>query len=777
MLIPAERKSSSVIDRIETEQYIILKSDYMNMRITPTADNIMRVTVTRCDTFKQTKSYGVDVIPRNVNWKSCEDEKNIYLSTDILTAAVCKADCSIKYYNKSGELLFSETRHELEEYDALAPLNKNLDDIQYVDTPDGRKPVVEDAKRVFYKKLYKTKMSFLFNESEAVYGFGQYTEGKLNIRNTTRYIHHANMQIAMPLMVSTNGYGILFDMYCPMIFEENESGAYLFSEGTEEMDFYFISGKPNDVIAGYRYLSGKASLLPRWAYGYIQSQERYETQDELIDVLKEYRKRKLGIDCIVLDWKSWHGSNWGEKNLDKERFPDPGQMMKDIHSMNANLMVSIWSNMSGGDNYEEMKKENLFLPNCTNYNAFSEKAREIYWRQTEEGLFSYGIDAFWCDASEPFSPEWGKEIAPPGAVAYSDYVSAVQNSITIDKANAYSLFHSKSVYDGMRKSSSDKRVFNLTRSGYTGQQKYGTVLWSGDISASWDTFKRQIAEGLSMSASGFPWWTLDIGGFFVKRGKQWHWDGNYEYGNEDLGYRELYTRWYQYGSFLPIFRAHGTDTRREMWQFGDKGDLFYDTLVKYNKLRYKLMPTIYSIAGSVWKNDSSFISPLSFAFTYDKATYNIKDQFMFGDSIMVCPVTEPMYYGVNSVLIEGKRKTRKVYLPAGVKWYDFYTNECYAGGQIIETDAPIDKIPLFVKSGGIVLTGEACEYAEQNKTSPITVNIYSGDDGYFELYEDSGNGYGYESGEYKITKIIWDNTNKTAKLPEDDSRFKLNVII
>lgn len=520
MLIPIERKSSKIIDRIETKDHVILRSDYMNMRVGFPAENIMRITVTRRDTFKETKSHGVDYKPKRVNWICDEDEKNVYLITDMIKAEVSKADSSIKYYDRSGRLLFREIKHELEEYDALSPVNKDLNEIEYIDTPDGRKPVASDVKRVFYKKLYRSKLSFLFDDTEAVYGFGQYTEGRLNNRNTTRYIHHANMQIALPLMVSTNGYGILFDMYCPMIFEENESGAYLFSEGSEELDFYFISGTPNDVIAGYRYLSGKASLLPKWAYGYIQSQERYETQDELVKVLNEYRKRKLGIDCIVLDWKSWAGDNWGEKILDKERFPNPERMMEDIHSMNARLMVSIWSHMTGGDNYEEMKRENLFLPNCTNYNAFSEKAREIFWRQTDDGLFSYGVDAFWCDASEPFSPEWGKEIEPHGAVAYNDYVRAAQNSVTIDNANAYSLFHSKSIYDGMRKSGRGKRVFNLTRSGYTGQQKYGTVLWSGDISASWTTLKKQIAEGLSMAASGFPWWTLDIGGFFVKRGMQ-----------------------------------------------------------------------------------------------------------------------------------------------------------------------------------------------------------------------------------------------------------------
>lgn len=776
MIKPKPRESSSINSIIKNENSVILNSEYMKMRLIPVTDNIIHITITKSEDFIEKTPIGLCYKQSDVKLSISDCGDHIELKTKEISAHINKSDSSIKYYDNSNNLLCREIGHELELFKAMKPLPKNTDEVKYIETPDGKKPVIENPQKVFYKYLYRSKLLFKFNDGEALYGFGQYTEGKLNIRHSIRYIHHANMQIALPLMVSTNGYGILFNLYCPMIFDDTGEVSYLYSEGSEELDFYFIKGAPNDVVTGYRYLSGKASLLPKWAYGYIQSMERYENQDELIDVLKEYRRRKLGIDCIVLDWMSWHGDCWGDKNLDPERFQSPEEMMNQIHKLNGHLMVSIWPNMDKGENHDEMSNKNFFLPNSTIYNAFLPDARNIYWEQVNEGLFSKGIDAFWCDSSEPLIPEWGRSIEPPAAVAYKNYIDAFENCSTIDIANAYSLYHCQSVYNGMRKSS--KRAFILTRSSYIGQQKYGAVLWSGDTSARWDVFRKQIAEGLSMSASGYPWWTLDIGGFFTKSGKEWHWNGDYNDGTADLGYCELYVRWYQYAAFLPIFRAHGTDTRREIWAFGDKGSLFYDILVKYNQLRYKLMPTIYSIAGTVWKNDLSFFSPVSFIFYTDKKTYDIKDQFMVGNDIMVCPVTEPMYYNAGSVPISQSSKTRTVYLPFGTGWYDFYTNEYYEGGQTITVNAELDTIPVFVREGAIILTGEAAEYAMHNSDKPITINVYTGKNGHFEFYEDSGDGYGYEKGDYSITNIYWYDNLKNLKITgaHNKNDFKIHLI-
>lgn len=776
MIKPKPKKSSSIDDITKNKNNIVFTSEYMRLRFKPITSNIIRVTATGDKDFNEKPSPGICCKESGIGFKISNHDSYFELSTKNIFVRIFKSDSSTKYYDNSGRELFSVIGLELEQFGAMRPLPKKPEEIKYIETPDGKKPIAENIQKVFYKHLYKSKLLFEFNENEAVYGFGQYTEGKLNIRNSVRYIHHGNMQTALPLMVSTNGYGILFDMYCPMIFDDTKSKPYLYAEGSDELDFYFIKGNPNEVIAGYRYLSGKASLLPKWAYGYLQSMERYETQDELINVLKEYRKRRLGIDGIILDWMSWQGNNWGDKNLDPNRFPSPEKMTQKIHEMKGHLMVSIWPNMDSGQNHDEMESRKFFLPNSTIYNAFLPEARKLYWNQVSEGLFSKGVDAFWCDSSEPLVPEWGHLIEPPAAVAYKEYIDTFENCTTIDIANAYSLHHCQSVYNGMH--NEKKRAFTLTRSAYIGQQRYGTVLWSGDISAKWDVLKKQIAEGLSMSASGYPWWTLDIGGFFTKQGKEWYWNGDFNDGASDLGYRELYVRWYQYAVFLPIFRAHGTDTRREMWAFGDEGTLFYDILVKYNRLRYKLMPTIYSIAGMVWKHDASFFSPLSFIFYHDANVYNIKDQFMVGDSIMVCPVTDPMYYKPGSIAINNVSKTRKVYLPQGIGWYDFHTNKHYDGGQIITVNAELDIIPVFIRDGAIILTGHAIEYTNHNSEKPITINIYPGQDGYFELYEDSGDGYSYENGDYTITKIKWSDSSKTLNIsPENYKKNKFNINI
>lgn len=776
MMDPQLKKSLFIDSIIREESDIIFISEYMKLRFRPVTDNIIRITAVKRDDTIKDPVIGLNCKSGDLHFDLFDCGDHFELSTSEITICINSNDSSVKYYSNSGKLLLSQTGIDLERFSAMKPLAKNTEDIKYIETPDGRKPIAENARKVFYKSLYRSRLTLGFNDDEAIYGFGQYPDGKLNIRHSTKYVHQANMQIALPLMVSTNGYGMLFDMYCPMIFDDSGEKPYLYTEGSDSLDFYFIKGTPADIVAGYRAISGKASLLPKWAYGYIQSMERYENQTELIDVLSEYRRRKLGIDCVVLDWLSWQGDNWGDKNLDPERFPEPEKMMDKIHEMNGHLMISLWPNIEKGENHDEMADRNFFMPNSVIYNAFLPDARKLYWEQTDRGLFSKGIDAFWCDSSEPFTPEWGRPVEPPPSSAYSSFINAFENSGTIDMANAYSLFHSQSVYDGMRRSG--KRVLNLTRSSYTGQQKYGTIVWSGDISASWDVFRKQIAAGLSMSASGFPWWTLDIGGFFTKRCEDWYWNGNYDKGAADLGYRELYVRWYQYAAFLPMFRAHGTDTRREMWVFGDDGDIFYDTLVKYNRLRYKLMPTIYSIAGLVWKNDASFFSPLSFIFCDDKNTYDIKDQFMVGNNIMVCPVTNPMYYASGSVKLRDIQKTRAVYLPAGTGWYDFHTNKHYDGGQFIMADADLDIIPVFIKDGAAIITGEASEYADHNADKPMTITIYTGADGYTEFYEDSGDGYEYEKGDYMITDIRWSDDQK--KLDISGSRknedFKINII-
>ena len=441
---------------------------------------------------------------------------------------------------------------------------------------------------------------------------------------------------------------------------------------------------------------------------------------------------------------SWPGNLWGEKSFDETRYPDPKGMMEELHDMDAHLLISVWPHVTeGGDNHKEFKEKNLLLPMSNIYNAFDPQGRKLYWEQANRGLFSKGIDGWWCDNCEPITPEWTRIEKPEPSALYHDYVKDSSNHMPVEKCNSYGLVHAQSMYEGQRADCTKKRVINLTRSGYTGSQRYGTILWSGDTYASWDTLKKQIAAGLNFCASGLPYWTLDIGAFFIKRGTNWFWCGEYEGGNDDLGYRELYTRWFQYGAFLPIFRAHGTDIRREVWAFGEPGEIFYDALVSAINLRYQLMPYIYSLAGNCWLNDDTMMRMLAFDFPHDTKAADVKDQYMFGRNIMVCPVTEPMYYEAESKPIASSIYSRKVYLPSGTGWYDFWTNQRYEGGSIIETAADINKIPLFVPEGSIIPMdgGE--------------LRVYPGKNGEFMLYEDEGDGYGYEKGAYSLTRIIW----------------------
>lgn len=777
-MLTVEKRPSKRITSVErVQESLMLYSAHGTIRLEPKSSTIIRVSYTLRDIFLDEEKPGVICSDTFADWDFTQTEDEIRLNTDCLSLVINKETGSIDYYDSSGRRLLKERSYEskcLEEFDSYKIIDSDNVTLEKVKTPDGVKQVVREAAKTFDKKLYKTRLYLDLEEEEAIYGLGQHEEGNLNLRGKTVYLHQANMKIAIPILLSSLGYGILVDTYSPMIFNDNEFGSYIYTEADIEMDFYFIYGGSMDgVVKGYRYLTGKAAMLPKWAFGYIQSQERYETAEELINTVKEHRRRNIGLDCIVLDWCSWEGNLWGQKTMDRTRFPDPSLMMKEIHDSNAKLLISVWPNMSHEcDNYKEFKDKNLLLPASNVYDAYQEEGRRLYWKQANEGLFCHDIDGWWCDSSEPFTPEWNHMGKPEQSTMYHEFYETSSRHISAELTNSYGLYHARAIYEGQRELTNDKRVINLTRSGYTGQQRYGAILWSGDISATWSTFKKQIAAGLNLCASGIPYWTLDIGAFFVKRGTQWFWDGDYDEGTEDLGYRELYTRWYQYGSFLPIFRSHGTDCRREMWNFGEPGEMFYDALHKANRLRYQLMPYIYSMVGRVWKDDYTIHRMLAFDFPEDSRAREIADQFMFGDSLMVCPVITPMYYDKASRLIEGQPKSREVYLPKGSGWYDFWTNEYYEGGQTIRSDAPIDVIPLYVKAGSILPMTEAMNYVDEIADAPIEVRVYTGRDCSFQLYEDEGNSYRYEEGEYAISMMEWDDEKQKLTIGDPIGSYK-----
>ncbi len=744
-------------------------------RIQPKNEAVVRITYTERDAFSEREKPGV--IRKEVwsGWELREDADAVEYLAPKLRIRVDKKSASFSYYDGNGCLLLREREkesRELEEFQSYVLAGEEGTVVEKVVTPDGTKEVIKEAARVQGEKLFHTRLYLEWQEDEALYGLGQHEEGFLNLRGQTVYLHQANRKIAVPVLVSNLGYGILTDTYSPMIFNDTAYGSYLYTEADDEMDFYFMNGGDMDgVVRQYRYLTGKAALLPKWAYGYVQSQERYETAEELIRIAKEYRDRGIGLDGIVLDWLSWGDNLWGQKTFDKERFPDPKEMLRKLHEMQVHFMISIWPNMDEkSSNYKEFKENNLLLPASNVYNAFSEEGRALYWKQVEEGLFCHGIDSWWCDSSEPYTPEWNHKYRPEPAKLYAEYIDTTKDHMPAWALNAFGLYHAQALYEGQRKAQGnygvEKRVLNLTRSSYTGQQRYGTILWSGDTDAGWDTFRKQIAAGLNFAASGLPYWTTDIGAFFIKPGHQWFWQGDYPKGTEDLGYRELYVRWFQWACFLPVFRAHGSDCRRELWAFGEAGEPFYDALLGANRLRYRLLPYIYSLAGAAWREDASVMKPLAFAFPKDTQVLDCKDQYLFGDRLMVCPVTEPMYYGVDSAELADVPKCRRVYLPAGERWYDFWTDMCYDGGQWIETETPLEKIPLFVREGSIIpMYREDCipksaDEAAMLGEECVEYRVFKGKDAEFFLYEDAGDGYGYERGEYTVTRIAWNEAKE-----------------
>lgn len=694
-------------------------------------------------------------------------DDNCLISTDI------NGDNSaITFTNrKTGEVFLKEKKKTLVETPVYKYTTGGEEPIvERVKTVDGERNFIKNLKTEIDRMAYRGKIEFEFADDEGIYGLGQGEDGIYNLRHHSQYLYQHNMRIPMPFFYSDRGYGILFDCTSLMTWEDSEAGSYIFMDCIDQMDYYVIYGPEMDqVLDGLRFLTGKASMLPKWAFGYVQSKEQYYTAREMVDVVSEYRKRNVPIDVIVQDWNTWEPGNWGEKILDEKRYGDMPECSEKIHEMNAHTMVSVWPNSNfGGENHTEFFKKGLLLGDLATYDAFDEEARAIYWKQAKEGLYDKGFDSWWCDSTEPFSgPDWNGEERREPWERY--YIVGTEHKKYLDaaKANAYALMHAKGMYEGQRSDYPEKRMLNLTRSGYAGSQKYGAVLWSGDVAARWDVLKAQVTEALNMSMSGYPYWTLDIGGFFTIRENwqnrgcscnndptpKWFWQGEYERGVKDPAYCELYVRWLQMGTFLPMFRSHGTDTPREIWNFGEAGTEFYDAIKKYIDLRYEFMPTVYSLAGQVRTNNKNMLRSLIYDFRSDKTARQIKDQYMFGEFLLICPVLEPMYYTNEYGYPKAESKERRCYLPAGTKWINYWNGEVYEGGQYVNVEAPLDTMPIFVKNGAILFKKEGMQHVFDKEDAPVIVEIWNADehinaDTRAILYEDEGEGYGYENGEY-----------------------------
>ncbi|MBI4976592.1 MAG: glycoside hydrolase family 31 protein [Spirochaetes bacterium] len=784
----------------KSNESVVLQNGKQSLRISFVTGSTARITFTEDKPFGVKPSFIVTTSSTYNNYRITENAGSISIATEAMKIAVDRQTGAMSFFDSSGRLLMREPERggkwltpkavyrNVYRKDAAVAAGMSI---------DGVRAVAGESERVFDRHAFEAKLEFVFSENEALFGLGSHEEGYGNLRGKSRDLYQQNMKAVVPYFVSTKGYGILVDCSSLMTFHDDAYGSYIWADVVDELDYYFIQGdRFDDITRGYHELTGGAPMLPKWAFGYVQSKERYVNAREMTDVVREYRRREIPLDLIVLDWKSWPaGDAWGQKSFDPERFPDPKGFTQELHDMHAKLMVSIWPIMTGNcPDQRELLDRGLMLGNQSTYNAFDDDARRIYWEQANRGLFSNGVDSWWCDCSEPFEADWTGAVKPEPHERLT--INTRQSKQYIDEGliNAYSLFHARGIYEGQRKVSGKKRVINLTRSSYAGQHRYATVTWSGDISATWETLRRSIPEGVNFCAAGEPYWSLDIGGFFIKNDpKLWFWRGDYDNGCRgltdasitepdpkdngctDLGYWELYTRWMHYGVFLPMFRSHGTDAPREIWRFGEPGTPFYDAIAASIRLRYRLIPYIYSLAAQVTLSSYTMLRAVALDFPDDATTHDLIDQFLFGPAFMVCPVCSPMYYLRNSEPIRDSVKRRDVYLPRGRRWYDFWTDEVYEGGQTVSADAPLEKIPVFVPAGSIIPMSPVMQYVDAIPDAPYEIRVYRGADAEFNLYEDAGDSYGYENGEYAMVKLSWHDAAGELVIAERTGGFSMLV--
>ncbi len=631
-------------------------------------------------------------------------------------------------------------------------------------------------------KTYSVNQSFALDKDETIYGLGQQQQGKMSNRGVTLNMVQGNTDDYIPFFQSVKGYGVFWDNYSPTIFNDSVDGTSFKSEVGDGIDYYFMYGENADgVVACMRNLTGEAPMFPLWTYGFWQSRERYKSQNELVDVVKKFRDLNVPLDGIIQDWQYW-GSNylWNAMEFLNPSFYDPKKMINDVHGLNAHMIISIWNSFGpmtkqykdldeigalfnfktwpefGPDKWPENKN---YPSGAKVYDPYNPKARDIYWQYLNKGLFSLGMDGWWMDSSEP------DHIEPKP----SDFDSKTYLGSFRKVRNAFPLMTVGGVSQHQRLQTSDKRVFILTRSAFAGQQRYGANTWSGDTFASWEALHNQISAGLNFSLCGIPYWNSDIGGFFL-------WNFKDPLNNAD--YRELHVRWMQFGTFCPMMRSHGEGFPREIYQFGKKGNPTYDALEKYINLRYNLLPYIYSTSWNVTNNQSSMMRALVMDFANDKNALDINDEYMFGGSLLVSPVTVSMYSKIepqdkDSIKVEdfSTIKSKNVYLPKSTNWFDFWTGKKYTGGQYVKKDVPLDIIPLYVKAGSILPWGPKVQFATEKNWENLEIRVYEGANGEFILYEDENDNYNYEKGKYSTITFKWDDKQKSLTINDRYGSF------
>lgn len=738
----------------QTKQGITGTTQGMDIEIQFVSPEIVRVVKAPEGRSFTKKSLSVVKSPESMSVTTEKKGETVSLKSNAVRVDFNVGTGRISFFDKQGKALFTE-----KDYGA-----------QFTPFNDAGNPT------------FSVRQAFLLDKDEAIYGLGQQQVDDLNQRNHKHFMRQRALYASVPIIQSTKGYGMFWDNYSPTTYTDNPQEMSFDSEVGECMDYYFMyGGNADGVIAQIRDLTGQAPMYPLWTFGFWQSRERYKSQQETMEVVDKYRELGIPLDGIIQDWQYWGpNSNWNSMNFDNPEFPDPQKMIDHVKKKNAKIMISIWASFGPDTNpYKDLEKINALFNFKTwpadggvkAYDAYNEKARDIYWEHLNKGLFSKGIDAWWTDSTEPDHLDvQERDFDIPTAMG--TYRSVV---------NAFPLMGNKGVYEHQRAVTSDKRVYLLTRCAFAGQQRYAANTWSGDVMCNWETFRKQIPTGLNFSLSGIPYWNTDIGGFF-----NWPYHG----GAENKAYHELYTRWFQYGTFLPMQRSHGSGVKKEIYNLGKKGDWVYDSKEKYINLRYALLPYLYSTGWQVTDNAGSFLRALFMDFNEDKKVHTISNQYMFGKAFLVTPVTRNMYVFSDKEQWKdpyedfSKTGTQDVYLPKGTKWFDFWTGEALNGGQMVTKEVPIDIIPLYVRAGSIVPFGPKVQYSTEKKWNNLEIRIYPGADGEFVLYEDENDNYNYEKGAYSIIKFTWDDAKRTLNIADREGTFpgmlksrKFNIVV
>ena len=649
---------------------------------------------------------------------------------------------------------------------------------------------------------FEVSQSFFLDKDEAIYGLGTIQNGKMNRRGEKIRMEQSNLEDFQNVLQSIKGWGLYWENYSPTLFEDNAEGMSFTSEAGQGIDYYFMYGGSADgVIAQMRYLTGDVPMFPLWTYGFWQSKERYKTAAETESIVDQYRALQVPLDGIIQDWQYW-GSNylWNAMDFLSEDFATGPQLIKNVHAKHAHFMISIWASFGPQtQQFRELNEKGLLMPFETwpqsgishiwppvmkypsgvkVYDAFSPEARAIYWKYLKT-LYDYGCDAWWMDSTDPdfFNPR------------ESDYAHKVYGGTWRSQRNAFPLETVRGIYQSQRKDDRGKRIFIMTRSSFAGQQHYGSGLWSGDVASSWDMLRKQVPAGLSFTLTGNPNFNTDIGGFFC---------GSYNTQGpasapKNPQFQELYIRWMQYGLFCPVFRSHGADAPREIWQFGKKGEPVYDAIEQTIRLRYRLIPYLYSTAWQVTSNNESYLRPLFSDFATDRNVWDMTDEFMFGNSILAAPVLDPQYTqekviredamtGWDRKDVRGKMddgssvdwsapKTVTKYLPKGALWYDFWTGKQYRGGQRLELSTSLNRVPMFVRAGSILPLGPEMQYTGEKAWDNLEIRLYPGADGTFMLYEDEGDNYNYERGIYSTIPFHWNDRSHTLTIGNRQGQY------